>query len=238
LLEGYAREVIINDIDPVVYAFWWAVLNDTETISSKIQDTPVTMEKWYEQKNVHIMQNEYSLTDIGFATFFLNRTNRSGILQGGVIGGKNQDGPFKIDARYNKKALLKRIDLIARYKSHIQLYNLDAYDLIKKIKLSLSEKCLFYFDPPYFNKGRVLYKNFYTPNDHAIMAKYIRKLKYSWIVTYDNVPEIRKLYEGEKQIDFEISYSAHTARPRGEEIMIYKNIVLPTAPYTRKASHG
>jgi len=238
LLEGYAREIVINDIDPVVYAFWWAVLNDTETLSRKIRDTTVNMETWRGQKLVHVSPEKHDLTDVGFATFFLNRTNRSGILQGGVIGGKNQDGPFKLDARYNKKDLLERINLIAKYRGHITLYNLDAYDLINTLKPSLSPKHLLYFDPPYFNKGKVLYKNFYTPDDHSRMAKHIRKLKCPWIVTYDNVPEIRNLYKGEQQVEFDISYSAHLARPRGEEIMIYRSIFLPTAPYTRKSSHG
>jgi DNA adenine methylase len=110
-ITRYAWEVVINDIDPLVYAFWWSVLNDTESLSRKIHDTPVTMQVWHQQKIVHAHADQYSTTDVGFATFFLNRTNRSGILQGGVIGGKNQDGPFKLDARFNKKDMLERIDL-------------------------------------------------------------------------------------------------------------------------------
>lgn len=236
LLEGYAWEIIINDIDPVVYAFWWSVLNDTETLSRKINDTPVTMEVWHKQKLVHVSPGQHSLIDVGFATFFLNRTNRSGILQGGVIGGKDQDGPFKIDARFKKKDLIERINLIAKHRGHIKLFNLDAYDLINTIRPSLHQKCLLYFDPPYFRKGKILYKNYYTPDDHTKMAQLIRSLSVPWIVTYDNVDEIRNLYSGETQEEFDISYSAHTGRPRGAEIMFYRNVKLPFAPYTRKST--
>lgn len=237
LLEGYAWKIIINDIDPLIYAFWWSVLYDTETLCQKISDTPVTMCEWEKQKILHANYTKYSLTDIGFATFFLNRTNRSGILKGGVIGGKNQNGPYKIDARFNKKDLLDRIRLIAKYTGRIKLYNLDAWDLINQLASFLPQNCLLYFDPPYFKKGKLLYSNFYTPNDHVRMAALIRELSFPWVVTYDNVPEIRKIYEGEPFEEFDISYSAHLSRPRGSEIIFYRNLELPSMPFARKTRH-
>ncbi len=234
LLEGYAWEIVINDIDPLVYSFWWAVLNDTESLSKKIRDTNVNMKTWEQQKNVHKCADCHSKTEVGFATFFLNRTNRSGILTGGVIGGLKQTGPYKLDARYNKDDLLTRIDLIAQYKGRIKLFNLDASDLIEKLKPELPQKCLIYFDPPYYNKGKILYSNFYEHDDHVQMASLIRSLQCPWIVTYDNMPEIKKMYFGNPFEEFDISYSAHLERPRGSEIMFYHNLNLPSAPYTRK----
>lgn len=234
LLEGYAWEVIINDIDPLVYAFWWAVLNDTETLSRKIQDTPVTMKVWQEQTLVHANPEQYTVTDVGFATFFLNRTNRSGILQAGVIGGKNQNGPYKMNARFSKKDLLERIHLIAKYRGRIKLFNYDAWELILVLTPSLPSKCLLYFDPPYFNKGKFLYKNYYTPDDHARMATLIRSLSFPWVVTYDNTPEIRELYVGEAQAEYNIIYSANIDRHLASEVMFYRNLDLPTIPYTHK----
>lgn len=234
LLEGYARKIVINDIDRAVFAFWWTVLNNTEFLSRRINDTAVNMETWHKQRTIYHNKDQHPLEDVGFATFFLNRTNRSGIIKGGVIGGLNQDGPYKLNARYNKKELMKRIKLIAGYSGRISLYNLDAYDLITELSPNITSKVLVYFDPPYFKKGRSLYKNFYTPADHEKMASIIRRLKYSWIVTYDNTPEIKKLYEGSNQVEFDISYSAHLTRPRGTEVMFYHNIELPVLPYTRK----
>ncbi len=233
LLEGYAWEVVINDIDELIYAFWKSVLDETETISKKIHDTPVNMKVWYKQKQVHLHPEQYSITDVGFATFFLNRTNRSGILQAGVIGGKNQDGPFKIDARFNKKDMLERINLIAKYKNRIKLFNQDASEIIKTVIPKLPSNSLLYFDPPYFNKGKSLYKNYYVLSDHANIAALIRELSHPWIVTYDNVSEIKKLYKGEASAEYDISYSAHINRLRGNEVMFYKNLALPSVPYTR-----
>ena len=234
LLKGYAWNIIINDLDPLIYAFWWSVLNDTEVFSRLIKDTKVTMREWRKQQIVHKHPEQYTKTEVGFATFFLNRTNRSGILKGGVIGGKKQDGPYKLNARFNKEDLLERINLIAKYSGRIKLFNLDAWELIVSIKPSLPEKCLLYFDPPYFSKGKLLYSNFYTPTDHSRIAALIRTLPFPWIVTYDNVPEIRDFYAGETYAEFDISYSAHLGRPRGAEVMFFRNLDLPSAPYTRK----
>lgn len=236
LLEGYAWKIVINDLDPCVHAFWWATLNDTESMTRKIYDTPVTMDTWFAQKQVIANASDFSTTDIGFATFFLNRTNRSGILEAGVIGGKDQNGNYPMSARFNKPDLLKRFELIALYRGRIALHNVDAHNFITTVIPTINTKCLVYFDPPYYNKGKLLYRNCYTPQDHAKIATTIRKLNIPWIVTYDNVPEIAQLYAGERSAPFDISYSAHLDRSRGSEILFYKNITIPCAPYTRKSA--
>jgi len=102
LLDGYVEQIIINDIDLSVYAFWYSVLNHTEELCEKIVSTSVSMDEWYIQKQVFTDKDPAFLLELGFATFFLNRTNRSGILNAGVIGGKYQTGEWKIDARYPK----------------------------------------------------------------------------------------------------------------------------------------
>jgi DNA adenine methylase len=193
----------------------------------------VNIDVWVLQKEVISNAEDHQITDVGFATFFLNRTNRSGILHAGVIGGKGQNGNYKIDARFNKNDLVKRIELISSHRGRIQLHNLDALDFIKNIIPQVHGKFLVYFDPPYFNKGSLLYQNYYSYDDHGKIAAAIRSLDTPWIVTYDNVPEIVQLYSGEKFAEFDISYSAHLGRPRGKEILYYRSIYLPTLPYTR-----
>lgn len=238
LLEGFAWDIIINDIDKRVFSFWWSVLNDTDQLCKKINDCQVNVDTWNKQKHIHMNIEQYSLEEIGFATFFLNRTNRSGILSAGVIGGKNQDGNFKIDARFNKKDLISRIELIAKYKNRIKAYNEDALALMSKINNTFNKKTLVYYDPPYFEKGKLLYHNFYTHDDHKSLATFIRNTNHPWIVTYDNVPEIKNLYFGEDYAEFDISYYAHMKRPKGKEILFYNNIKLPCMPYTRKEIHA
>jgi DNA adenine methylase len=220
LFDEYVRTVYINDLDYAVYAFWYSVLNETEILCRLIDDTPVTVDEWKRQKHVQDDPNA-SLLELGFSTFFLNRTNRSGIIGGGVIGGKHQTGKWKLDARYNKVNLNSRIRKIARYRNRIHLHNLDASDFIRNVLPSLSERTLVYLDPPYFVKGQqLLYANYYSPKDHKAVAGLVHNVQQHWIVSYDDVSEARMLYDGFRYRSYGLNYSAQD-RYRGAEIMFF-----------------
>jgi DNA adenine methylase len=222
LFEEYARTIIINDIDQSIYAFWYSVLYHTDELSKLITDTQINMENWKKSKEM-LANKDASLLEKGFATFFLNRTNRSGIITGGVIGGKAQDGKWKLDARFNKPDLLERIEKIARYKERIQLFNLDAIEFIKQIMPTLPNKSLTYFDPPYYVKGtQLLYMNYYLPDDHQLLSDFIKALNISWLVSYDNVQEIRELYLGFRHLEYSLNYSAQK-KYAGKEIIYFSN---------------
>jgi len=130
LIDGYASKVIINDIDSSIYAFWYSVINRTEELCQLINDTPVNVKTWDLQRRIQKEQEQHDLLELGFSTFFLNRTNRSGILSAGIIGGKSQLGKWQIDARFNKKELISRIQCISQYGGKIELYHLDAIRLV------------------------------------------------------------------------------------------------------------
>lgn len=237
LLNGYVENIILNDIDRKIYALWWSILNKTDDLCKIIHETPVNIKNWKIQRVICQNQDDYNLLEAGFSTFFMNRTNRSGILFGGVIGGNKQDGKYKIDARYNKKNLIQRIETIAKHKKKIKIYNEDALFFIKRLMPKINSKTLIYFDPPYYKKGKLLYHNFFKERDHIELSKFIRSIETPWIVTYDNTQEITKQYAGEHFAEFDISYYAHLTRPKGREVLFYKNINLPSLPYTSKESH-
>ena len=228
LLHGYASCIHLNDLNRSVYAFWHSVINDSDALCKKIHSTEVSIAEWYRQKEIQENPEKHSLLEFGFSTFFLNRTNRSGIILGGVIGGKNQDGNWKLDARFNKKDLCARIEQIALYASRIRLYNLDAKDLITTVLPSLPKKSLCYLDPPYYVKGQGLYENHYFHDDHVEIANLVkRKIKLPWIVSYDHAPEIVSMYEGCPRIEYGINYSAQN-RYEGAEIMFFsKGLNIP-----------
>jgi DNA adenine methylase len=191
-----------------VYAFWDAALNETDKLCQLISDVPVTMDEWHKQKCVQEAYDPDPL-DLALSTFFLNRTNRSGIISGGVIGGKQQNGIWKLGARFNKLDLIQRIEKIACYRSRIRLYGLDAKEFIAKVVTTLAKRSLTFFDPPYFVKGQqMLYTNYYSPDDHIEIANLIFKLPTPWIISYDDVGEIRALYDLYRCVDYSLSYSA------------------------------
>lgn len=219
-----AERIILNDINLSVYAFWHSVLNNADTLCSMIYNTPVTMDEWYKQKEIINNTSNYDLLTIGFSTFFLNRTNRSGILKGGVIGGKKQDGEWKLDARYNKKDLISRIKSIHAAKDRIELFNLDAIEFINNVVIRLPENSLTYLDPPYYVKGKGLYINHYNHEDHVNVANVVQSdIKTPWIVSYDNTPEIRNMYKTQSLM-YGINYSAQD-RYKGSEAMFFSELL-------------
>lgn len=232
LFNDYCQNIHINDLDVAIYDFWKAITSDTDNFLRLISDTPVTIDEWYKQKNILSNPNNHSQLEHGFATFFLNRTNRSGILKGGVIGGKNQDGNYKLDARFNKEALSKRIVKIGELRDRIKIYNLDALHLLSKVDSLLPSNSLIYLDPPYYIKGQGLYRNFYTHNDHIKIRNMLDQVKSKWIVSYDNCQEIKDIYTGYKQNDYSLNYSAYY-KTKGSEVMIYCNNIN-TVPIPNK----
>ena len=229
LFDKYAGKIKINDKDRAIYAFWYAVLNEADSLCRLINDTPVTMDVWQAQHELQKHKDEVDLLELGFSTFFLNRTNRSGILNGGVIGGKNQDGNFKMDARFNKKDLIERIEHIAGYADLIELTSMDAVALIKRYKRTPAAKTFCYLDPPYYVKGQDLYLNYYRDEDHKDIAEAIQKFKGQWIISYDAVDFISELYKDYRQKEYYLSYSAGNPS-KGKEIMVYSNgLILPEA---------
>lgn len=225
----YASKIKINDIDRSIFAFWHSVLNETDELCQKIYDTPVTMDVWNAQHEVQKHKEEVGLLDLGFSTFFLNRTNRSGILSGGVIGGKNQNGTFKIDARFNKSGLIERIKHVAKYANQIELTSMDAVELIKRYKRAPAANTFCYLDPPYYVKGRDLYLNYYNDDNHRAIAEAIKKYKGKWIISYDAVPFLKELYSDYRQQEYYLSYSVGNPS-KGKEIMVFSDgLKLPDA---------
>lgn len=230
LFNEYVSKVVINDIDRSIYAFWHSVLNHTEKLCNLISKTDVNFKNWQKNKEIQRQKKTASLVELGFSTFFLNRTNISGIIKGGVIGGVQQKGKWKIDARFNKNNLIGRIQRIAEYSNRIELHNLDACKLLQKQAKRLPKKTIFYFDPPYYAKGKDLYINHYGPDDHKKVSSVIKKIKrHRWIVSYDNQSEIKMLYKVYRKMEYCLKYSV--SKPSvGTEVMFFShNLIIPTA---------
>jgi len=218
LFHEIASTIHINDIDSDIYNFWNSVLNETNSFLDLLFSTPVTIEEWHNQRA--ILHSNIVLDPLrrGFAAFFLNRTNRSGIIDGGAIGGTRQNGKWKIDARYNRHNLSLRIKKISYYKSRIFVYNKDAVDLMNEFNKS-SKNYFLYADPPYVTNGKRLYRNYYNTSDHVQIAETLSKLQFPWVATYDNHDLIKDLYSSKLQHNYTINYSAGISK-KGTELFI------------------
>jgi DNA adenine methylase len=230
LLEGFVNKITINDKDRSIYAFWFAVLNHTESLCQLINETEVNVVNWHKQKNIQTCKETRSLLELGFSTLFLNRTNRSGIITGGIIGGQEQLSEHKIDCRFNKQDIIARIRAIASRKSDIRLFNLDAISLIDLIEKEPSpENSIFYFDPPYFLKASSLYMNHYKSQNHILVSEKIKAIKsIKWVVSYDNVDQIKNLYLECDKKEYSFSYTAGTNKT-GRELLFFSPMLIKPA---------
>lgn len=209
LLTEYSRHIYLNDLSYPLTCAWEAILNDTEYMTRRVASVRVTPNTWKRQRQILAAPDNHEPAEVGFAFFFLNRTNRSGIINGGMIGGNDQTGRWKIDARFGRDELIRRIEQIAEYRDRISIFNMDAIEFLKHISQKLPPKAFIYLDPPYYMKGSRLYTDYYRPEDHTTIAEYVQNsLWMPWIVTYDNAKEIAKLYSARRTFLYNLNYSA------------------------------
>lgn len=225
LFNEDVKKIMINDYDRSIYAMWYSIINYTDLFIEKMENVIFTMDEWEKQRIIQKNKETADLLELGFSTFYLNRTNRSGILNAGPIGGKNQMGDYKMNCRFNTDVLKDKIKLISSYKNSIKLYNLDALEFIKK-NIVKTKKSLTFFDPPYFVKGKDLYTNFYEFPDHVelgnTISKYMKNQR--WILTYDVHDDIQKIYSSFEYFTYQLNYSAGNSKKGLEYIFLSDNL--------------
>lgn len=222
------RKAVLNELDPLIYNFWICVIEYPEELIDRIVNTPIDVSTWIEMskyKSENFIRNSTTL-DIGFAGLFLNRTNFSGILKANPLGGIKQTSNYPIDCRFNKESIIESIRYISTYRNRIEIHNQDAIQFMREnTRYKRNNRIFVYIDPPYYDKGPSLYRFYYSPLEHRILAQYIKSKSFPWLISYDDVPEIKKLYRNRKHIQLYLDYSVRTSR-KGNELLI-SNLEIP-----------
>ena len=228
LLDGLVEKIHINDADPAVAVFWRVAVQQNSKLTQMVSNETVTIDAWYHWRAVMLGQVSCTELERGFATLFMNRTNRSGILKGGVIGGKDQSGTYKLWERFMREELCIRLERIGRHSNSINVYEEDAHQLLLRCHKFLPMKSLVYLDPPYYVKGAGLYRNFYRRKDHEQIARLLScpRFRRPWIVSYDNADEIQTMYASAHSITYGLHYTAHR-RYIGSEVMFFGHRLTP-----------
>lgn len=242
LISANVDEIVLNDADRGIFSFWYAVLNDVDRLCSTIDATIISIDEWYKQREIYRSLNDSNVKknpvvydfDLAFATFFLNRTNVSGVIEGGCIGGLGQSGKYRLDARFNKVNLLKKIEKINSCRDSITLFGMDGFELLKLFSSGemgvFPEDVLSFVDPPYVAQGKNLYLNFFSLGDHGRLADLLRQMMdYRWVLTYDNCEYTRGLYSEFDVRSLDVRYSAN------RRIISREMIVL--SPFFREFSN-
>lgn len=230
LLKGHVKALFLNDMDVAIYSFWKSVKENSTELIKLIQSTRVNMAEWKRQKAIYDSKDTGDILKLGFATFYLNRCNHSGILEARPVGGMKQDGEYRINSRYNKVTSIRKIEEIANYRDAIEVFNLDGMNFLKLLKRKhLDRNCLIYLDPPYYQKGPALYLNHFIHKDHKTLRDSILKCPFPWILSYDNHAEIVNLYK-DQDCNLYRNYLRHTisGNSNAEELIISK-LNLPSS---------
>lgn len=228
LFSGKVDKIIINDLDKAIFSFWKIAVSEPDFLINRIKKVSIDIDEWRKQKEVY---NNSSSTprELAFATLFLNRTNRSGIIEGGPIGGMDQSGFWNVKARFTKNTIIERLEKIKEFKNKIKVRNLDGITLLKQLEKNKKKNNYFIFlDPPYYQKGKSLYLNHYIDKDHKKLLKLLEKSSLKWVMTYDDVSYIQNLYDKFRKSKFVINHSAFEAR-QGKEVLIFSNNVVRVA---------
>lgn len=226
LVNGVVSSIRLNDSCLSVYSFWKTAIETPEWLCRKILNSSLTIDEWKRQREIIRNWSEYSYEEVGFATLYLNRCNRSGILSGGVIGGLNQTGKWKMDARFSRQEMIRRIETIASFRDNIFVSNLDAEEFLEIYALTDSTDSFIYCDPPYVKKADRLYLNHYSLEDHRRIAITIQKLRNPyWVVSYDNNELVSDIYSNRKKFTYDLQYNARRAY-LGSELFIFSDQLL------------
>lgn len=237
LFSGAVKRICLNDLDRSIYAFWHSAVHRNGKLRKLIETTPITIGEWDRQKQVQREKNSVTLLELGFSTLFLNRTNRSGVLRAGMIGGRAQAGDLKLSARFNKESILGRLERIAQFSTDIEVECADAVEYVGSRPWGRASKVFLFLDPPYFKKSKDLYINQYRLSDHEALAELLASASMPpWLLTYDNHPLLRRLYAKFPRRIYRLRYVGNHQRD-GTEAMIHSiPLQLPPLP-SRKWIH-
>lgn len=228
LFSGKVDKIVINDLDKAIFAFWKIAVADTDFLINKIKKVNINIEEWKKQQEIY--DNPLSsIKELAFATLFLNRTNRSGIIEGGPIGGMGQSGFWNVQSRFTKNTIISRLEKIKEFKNKISVRNLDGITLLRQLEKNKCKNRYFIFlDPPYYQKGKSLYLNHYIDKDHKKLLRLLEKSSLKWVMTYDDVSYIQNLYDKFRKSKFVINHSAFKAK-KGKEVLIFSDNVVKVA---------
>jgi DNA adenine methylase len=234
LQAGIINQLVLNDANPFIAEFWEAALRNTKTLNKLIENTNVDLNTWHKYRAIFNGEVDADPIEKAMSVFFLNRTNRSGILHAGPIGGQAQNSDYLIDCRFNKQNLISRIEVLAKLKKNIVVKNEDASSLVFKLK---EDNCFVYADPPYVKEGKNIYKNYcFDKTQHNTFANVMKKQESPWLISYDDNPLVHQLYSKRGINVIELSYVMNRSRVGRELLIASSNLQMPVINTDKKSS--
>ncbi|MEU8194405.1 DNA adenine methylase [Microbispora amethystogenes] len=230
--SGAVEHGILADVDPLVASFWRTASFDAKWLVDAMYELDITVEAWDKWR----ASSPTARRDRALKCLFLNRTTFSGILHGraGPIGGRAQASPYKIDCRFGREGLARRINGVADLAATgrlLDVWQCDWRTALARVSKSFGNldeaEIMFYLDPPYVEKAPWLYEWSFESAEHTKLAATLRSgLSYRWLLSYDDTPTVRALYGGDSSYTtLHVSYRYTAA---GSEKRTVKDELLVT----------
>jgi DNA adenine methylase len=224
------KEIVLNDLDPDVAAFWTVVsghageaafadLCRLVQLSEKpMDDADCRMDYWRAIKELRPQEMHHQ----AFRFLFLNKTCYGGQVNASPIGGIDQKGwdggtgrgaGRRVACQYwvgNILSQLKKANTLLNGRTYV--FNEDAHQLA-----TLSDGCCAYFDPPYFiGRANKLYRKQMTMAEHYALGAFLKQWDNPWLLSYEDSESVRKIYDSCHIIKLSTAYS-HAPGPTENE---------------------
>ncbi|MBE9896313.1 DNA adenine methylase [Enterococcus casseliflavus] len=244
LLTDTVQEIVLNDYDIAIYCFWYAVVYRNEEFLEKFDRVSVTLEEWHVQKGIfddlskRNRLGKSQMLNLGFATYFLNRTNFSGILRGATpIGGLKQTGAWKIDCQFKKQNLRPVLEELGKNVNRITIKRLDMINSFEQIFSDDfdRENSLMFIDPPYVKEGRRLYLPIKEIDEHRQLSTSILQADCKWLLTYDMHEDLLPMYnEVNQKFKYQLRYFVKEKRNEQEFLALSNDLRFPDDPILKE----
>lgn len=227
LKHQLAQQYWGNDLNPAVVGFWQQVkvnaqaLGDRAWALREAYNGPRKNSPQWQTFRQHFTDKLNALPAEPFeqaARFFiLNRSTSGGATEsGGLTAGAYCDR-FTASSVQTLKALHRRLD-------PVQLTNLD----YAKLLTEPGKNVFIFLDPPYLSAERSgLYGksgNLHRGFDHDRLAGALKDCPHQWLMTIDDCPEVRQLYDWASQQAWQKAYGMTNTggrkSKRGAELLV------------------
>lgn len=194
----------INDLNYELYCFWKQLRDNSNFLIKKILDIK---NEYKDGQSLYYLlkKNEFKSKkelDDAVRFFVLNRITFSGLSDSGGYSQESFEKRFTLSS-------IERLTSLSGLIQDVEVTNTDYENLLFKE----GDNVFIFLDPPYFNarKAKLYGKmgNLHTSFDHIKFANNMRKCKYNWLITYDDSPEIRKMFSFANIYEWEAQYGVN-----------------------------
>jgi len=221
VLDQRPASVWINDFDDGIAALWQSVIYYPALLKEQIRQLKPSVAAFDQIKSelsskVPSCDSADQIANFGLKKLAIHQLSYSGLgtKAGGPLGGKHQRSKYKIDSRWSPNYMCAQIDLI-----HAKFAGLEvcctSVDFMALIE-DTSRRAIVFLDPPYWEKGSSLYQHAFSDADHQRLADALRVTEHHWVLTYDDCPQIRALYNWATIEVLEVKYSIAGSHTKNE----------------------